>query len=401
MKKIILSAASLAVAAVASVSVAPTTSEAIPAFARQTGSACLACHFQSFPTLNAYGRSFKMGGLTDVGDQALVEDEHLSIPAVVNWTAMVRPQFQSQDTGGTKVDSIGFADQVLMIGGRAGEHTGVFIEFAAGDVATGQTVDTTVASTTATVSDGGGPYANVQMYNSWDMGDMKVGATIWADGFGEDSGMQLMSVWGQHGGLLGGKALTINGAMAGDAGGVGVTGWAGNETWNAQLAMVDIAGIGGFTLAPVLRGNYFLDAGDWEVGLGAIAVTGSQNNIDTQRTGIDVQAFGEVNDMQIGVFADYATAPKSTSNVYATANNDRTGYSFRASVKPTHNLIFLAGIGQDKADVTIDKTLVGVEWEAYQNFAVSLSYNEEKTTGATAAQATTTKTTLLDFELLI
>jgi len=78
-----------------------------------------------------------------------------------------------------------------------------------------------------------------------------------------------------------------------------------------------------------------------------------------------------------------------------------SGYSLRASVKPTHNIIILAGIGQDKADVTIDKTLVGVEWEAYQNFAVSLSYNEEKTSALGTTPATTTKTTLLDFELLI
>jgi hypothetical protein len=310
---------------------------------------------------------------------------------------MVRPQFTSEKTGGVKKNSIGFADQVFMVGGRAGEHTGVFIEFAAGDVATGQTADLS----TGVVSDGAGPYANVQMFNSFDMGDMKVGATVWADGFGEDSGLQLMSVWGQHGGLLGGKALTINGAMAGDAGGVGVTGWAGNETWNAQLAMVDIAGIGGFTLAPVLRGNYFLDAGDWEVGLGAIAVTGSQKGTDTKRTGIDVQAMGEVGDMQIGVFADYATAPSSsstTANVYNASTTDtRTGYSLRASVKPTHNIIVLAGVGQDKTGATkTDKTLVGVEWEAYQNFAVSLSYDENKTTASP-----TVKTTLLDFELLI
>ncbi|MDQ7003159.1 MAG: hypothetical protein Q9N02_10830, partial [Ghiorsea sp.] len=162
MKKIILSAASLAVAAVASVSVAPTTSEAIPAFARQTGSACLSCHFQSFPTLNAYGRSFKMGGLTDVGDQALIEDEGLSIPAMVNWTVMVRPQFTKTDNGAagaanSVVKGFGFADQVFMVGGRAGEHTGVFLEV---DLA-------------------GGGFANVQVFNSWDMGDMKAGVTVW------------------------------------------------------------------------------------------------------------------------------------------------------------------------------------------------------------------------------
>ena len=44
MKKSILSAAAFAVVAVSAVAVAPTTSEAIPAFARQTGAACLSCH---------------------------------------------------------------------------------------------------------------------------------------------------------------------------------------------------------------------------------------------------------------------------------------------------------------------------------------------------------------------
>lgn len=37
--------------------------EAVPAFARQTGLSCSTCHFQHFPALNAFGRSFKAGGL--------------------------------------------------------------------------------------------------------------------------------------------------------------------------------------------------------------------------------------------------------------------------------------------------------------------------------------------------
>jgi len=389
MKKIILSAASLAVAAVASVSVAPTTSEAIPAFARQTGSACLACHFQSFPTLNAYGRSFKMGGLTD-SSRDLVEDEGLSIPATLNWTVMVRPRFQTVDTG-TKANAFEFADPVFMIAGRAGEHTGVFVEYGAGGI-----------------------YANAQMINSYDMGDLKVGASVFSAGFGSDAGMQVMSVWGQHGGLLGGKSLTINGAMDGFSN--GVTAWAGNETWVAQLAMVnavdsaEAAPQTNFRFAPVLRGNYFLEAGDFEIGLGAIVATGSAGaggTTDQKRTGIDVQAMGEVADMQVGVFADWATAPAGTataSNIYnpniggVAPADARTGYSFRATVKPTHNLIFMAGLGQDKTSATtIDKTLVGVEYEVYQNGVINFTYGSDKDSAANL----TTKTTTLEYELLI
>ena len=396
MKKIILSAASLAVAAVASVSVAPTTSEAIPAFARQTGSACLACHFQSFPTLAAYGRAFKMGGMTD-SSRDLVEDEHLSIPATLNWTVMVRPNFETVDNGTTKANAFKFADPVFMIGGRAGEHTGVFVEYGAG-----------------------GLYANAQMINSFDMGDLKAGVTIFSAGFGSDAGMQVMSVWGQHGGLLGGKSLTINGAMDGGSNGVAL--WTGNDTWVAQLGFVNAVDFveagdpaqNNLRFAPVLRGNYFLEAGDWEIGLGAIVATGSTGaggNTDQKRTGIDAQAFGEVNDMQIGIFADWATAPAGSAtgntNTYNASTTDaRTGYSFRVTVKPTSQLIFLAGIGQDKAMIdangdpsgtfnTVKKTLVGVEYEVYQNGVINLTY------GSNDDGTKTVKTTGLEFELLI
>jgi len=390
MKKIILSAASLAVAAVASVSVVPTTSEAIPAFARQTGAACLACHFQSFPTLNAYGRTFKMSALTDVGDQALVEDDHMSIPQSLNWTVMVRPNIILDDGAGNKGYEL--ADQVFMVGGRAGEHTGTFIEAGFADGTLG----------------GAGGYGNMQMFNSWDMGDLKVGATIWSDGFGEDSGLQLMNVWGQHGGMLGGKGLSINNKMgAQDAS--GLTAWVASDVWAAQLALVDIANAGAATdlkYSPVVRGNYFLDAGDWEIGLGAIAVSGTSTTDDTKRFGVDVQALGEVGDMQIGVFADYASAAAgstTTANFYNTSTKDaRTGYSFRVSVKPTHNIILLAGVGSDTqgignaATTTIDKTLIGVEWEAYQNFAVQISSFSTK-----VGNGATSTATVLDFELLI
>jgi len=161
MKKMILSAAAFAVVAISAVAVAPTTSEAIPAFARQTGAACLACHHLSFPALNAFGRSFKQGGFVDVGEQALIEDDMLSITSSVNFSAVLRPQFVSTTVSGlptatanvtTKSVAIP-ADQVLLIGGRIGTNSGVFVEY-------------------------DGTFANYQQINSWDVGGMKAGVSI-------------------------------------------------------------------------------------------------------------------------------------------------------------------------------------------------------------------------------
>lgn len=61
-----------------------TESQAVPAFARQTGMACAACHFQTYPAINAFGRAFKASGYTLIGAQEKVEGDDLSLPVVLN-----------------------------------------------------------------------------------------------------------------------------------------------------------------------------------------------------------------------------------------------------------------------------------------------------------------------------
>jgi hypothetical protein len=79
MKKIVLSLAGVLAAA----AFAPEAS-ALPVFARQTGMACSACHFQHFPLLNSFGRAFKSAGFTMVGAQGKIEGDRLSIPDTLN-----------------------------------------------------------------------------------------------------------------------------------------------------------------------------------------------------------------------------------------------------------------------------------------------------------------------------
>ena len=150
MKKMIFSAVAFAVVAVSAVAVAPTTSEAVPAFARQTGAACLNCHFQAIPRLAAFGRNFRMNAFRDMGEQALIEDEHLSLPAVFNASFLMKARFSTGDqkttTAGVTTTTakggligtpatgsslaVQFPDETaLLFGGRLGEHAGLFNEF--------------------------------------------------------------------------------------------------------------------------------------------------------------------------------------------------------------------------------------------------------------------------------
>jgi hypothetical protein len=112
---------------------------ALPAFARQTGMECNACHQQHFPVLNSFGRAFKAGGYTMMGAQSLVEGEHLSIPVTLNAAVLIKMRYQRQSNGGHGLrDGTGtstgdgmwqMGDEFsLFFGGRIGENIGFLME---------------------------------------------------------------------------------------------------------------------------------------------------------------------------------------------------------------------------------------------------------------------------------
>ncbi len=75
---------------------------ALPAYARQTGFSCTMCHFQRFPLLNPFGRSFKANGYTLVGGkQGTVEDSNLSIPASLNAAFVSKFKYQKRNGSAT------------------------------------------------------------------------------------------------------------------------------------------------------------------------------------------------------------------------------------------------------------------------------------------------------------
>lgn len=112
----------------------PTTAEAVPNFARQTGLACNTCHFQHYPALNAFGRNFKAGGYTMVGGQGLIEGEFLSMPVVLNAGLVTKIRYQKTNGDDDLADKknrgeLQFPDEgALFLGGRIGEHVGFLLE---------------------------------------------------------------------------------------------------------------------------------------------------------------------------------------------------------------------------------------------------------------------------------
>lgn len=161
MKKTVLSLAGL----LAATTFAPEAS-AIPAFARQVGMACSACHAQHFPVLNGFGRAFKASGYTMMGAQPQIEGEHLSIPNTLNASILFKGRYVKADrtgvagTGVTAAPNTGdgqwqFGDEFsLFFGGRVAENVGFVIE---GNMVGGATTAATAAATpTSCVPNAGG-----------------------------------------------------------------------------------------------------------------------------------------------------------------------------------------------------------------------------------------------------
>ena len=166
MKKIVLS-----IAGVMAVAAFAPEASAVPVFARQTGMACSACHFQHFPLLNGFGRAFKEGGFTMMGAEAKVEGDNLSIPAMLNMAVLtsmgyIKTNQTADATGMAKnygngvwgvpgVGAGGSGEASLFFGGHVSDFAGFLSE--------------------VTLGGGSAQFSSAKLPMLYDMGTAKIG----------------------------------------------------------------------------------------------------------------------------------------------------------------------------------------------------------------------------------
>lgn len=97
---------------------------AVPAFARQTGQSCVACHV-SFPELTSYGRLFKLSGYT-IGTR---QDIPLAIMAQIGSSTINN----NHDDQGAKIQpknrEMAFSGYSIFAAGKVNDHVGGFIQW--------------------------------------------------------------------------------------------------------------------------------------------------------------------------------------------------------------------------------------------------------------------------------
>ncbi len=340
MKKIVLSLAGV----MAAVAFAPEAS-AVPVFARQTGMACSACHFQHFPLLNGFGRAFKSSGFTMMGAQGRVEGEHLDIPDRLNFGILTTMRYEnvSGSNNPTRFTLPSFGGETaIFFGGRIAEFAGFLTEiagaaklamlFPVGDyrvgfvthTSTGQgaaysfeTLNTGAANThklsaysgSATANGGAGNHVNVVSASQY-LGTniAATGAQVVANG---SMGFVSLGKWEP----VGGSPLTPG------AGAPGLS-----LTYARAVYTMDLAGFdAGFGIQ-----NF---GGSTMITPGLIPLTAGQAY---HATTIDAQLQGEVAEMPAGFYASYGTAEATT----ATLNN-----AFNLGAKTRSSLNLSAELG--------------------------------------------------------
>jgi hypothetical protein len=436
MKKMFFSAVAFAVVAVSAVAVAPTTSEAVPAFARQTGAACLNCHFQAIPRLAAFGRNFRMNAFRDMGEQALIEDEHLSLPAVFNASFLMKARISTGSTKngagvvtarggliGTDGNGAGAAsptssalvvqfpdESALLFGGRIGEHAGIFNEW---DVIGGSMLgakiayvfdlDAGIVALALGTTDALGAASifndpsNAVSRNTRGVQTRAraLRSTIMHDG---------TTALGVYGHLADSIYFAI-GSSLGHAGGVG-GGTGGTAAGNSGVDISmnpyiraaytgEIAGfdavIGGW-YSDMANINYKRTAGTG-LGLGTNGVKNKRTEI-----GLDVQLQGDLGDLSVGFYMPVVL--KSEYKVAGVVNKKVTGYFplIQIASGPMG-----ARLGYDYSKETgiagvltrkDTQVVLGAWYDVAQNLTLDLEYDAQKRTGVAGTVSKLNATTL-------
>lgn len=102
--------------------------QATPAFARQMEMNCFACHNQSIPMLNSFGRQFKLSGYTMTsGNKSMITGGDLgtSVPLALNAGVGIKANNLSTDKPNTRGTYSVPAGSAIIIGGKAAENMGV------------------------------------------------------------------------------------------------------------------------------------------------------------------------------------------------------------------------------------------------------------------------------------
>ena len=450
MKKIVLS-----IAGVMAVAAFAPEASAVPVFARQTGMACSACHFQHFPLLNGFGRAFKEGGFTMMGAEAKVEGDNLSIPAMLNMAVLtsmgyIKTNQTADQSGVTKNYGNGTWGVPGVSGGGGDGEASLFVG--------GHVSDFAGFLSEITLGGGSAALSSAKLPMLYDMGTAKIGVVPFAtNGQGASYGMEVLNTGAN---AIHSITNTVgpNGAFIGAVSAQQYVGTAGNAVGLALVANSDMGLINvtkfqqtapsgptyaslGSTYARVV-GTF--DMAGWDTGVGvqswsgaSLFTPGTPGAVNPAGTGLlvgtpaamqatkayalDGQMQGTLGTMPVGFYASYARAPgglqNGSVNSYNGGSLTRSSFNVDAELGVVPEVATLgaairrgkSGIADAVGNNTNDNAIyVTATYKLAQNMLARLSWVKQSGSfwdqasglGGTNAQDLGTQTTELNMYVL-
>ncbi len=315
----------------------PSLAQAIPAFARQVGQPCTACHYQHFPTLNSFGRAFKASGYSLVGTQGQIEGDGLAIPETLNAALVGSLQYvkgDAQEIGfpaalslylaGKVADNAGFMMEIpfenQMVEGETdggakvmGETEGAVAAFGSLKGSYFLDVQGIAVGLHAYSTEMAGPAYGYELLSTGAMG-MNVAVTgnnaMGAIGLHMEHGATLMSQF------MGDMSMPMAGAATGF--GVSAQNSLGYVYVSQYIADQKVEHFASPKLGSYLRAVWTPTLAGLDVGVGTQIYLGEtttpEGRLDAKATTFDVQVQGQAAGRPFGLYASYATAPKSDAN---------------------------------------------------------------------------------------
>ncbi|MGA8147172.1 MAG: hypothetical protein WB870_06285 [Gallionellaceae bacterium] len=405
--------------------------QAIPAFARQTGMACDACHFQHFPVLNSFGRAFKEGGFTMMGSQETITGNlGLSIPVVINaaieaYSGYTKTNGPSTATATTKNTNDGqfnaISSSSVFFGGRVGEHVGFEAElniyptpagllnykmpivFDAGSAKVGGVIYSTAVYGPSFGLEVMNTGANgVHLFNQFDMpvisAQQYLNTGLPAQGIdliaSNDMGFAVLGKWLPDQASSSGSptsnylriAATPADLIPGFDFGVGVQFWSGTGSSSGNAPGTVGSGGGVCPTAPgAFIGNPVAPVGGTQPECGVF---------DTKASAIDAQLLGDVSGMPLTLIASYASAPSSGAptgvldgfqgNIFNPGTATRSSFNMGAELGVTPRVTLQAGLRRANSgfaigsisNATDNAWLIGATYKISLNVRADLTFSK-------------------------
>lgn len=388
---------------------------ALPVFSRQTGFSCNQCHFQQFPMLNAFGRSFKNSGFTMIGTEKKVEGGDLSIPENLNLgilTTMGIEHVSNPDAAANPdvFDSVntpaGGGELSIFYGGRINNNMGFLAELGTGGTSAGtssaklpilyEVADGTRAGVVImTTADQGAAHS----FETLNTGAVAVQRMVPMPGVNaNDAHIRVNSAaqyLGTATGAQGASFVVNNDRYFVNVGKYAIISALGTPTNSSSMGMTyaraagmfDVAGFDSAIGVQVFRGD--------DAGLPNAFGIPTTTKIATEANIIDAQMQGKVGNMPLGVYLSVGVAPVVADSNFAgnhfNSGNQVTARSsnlaLQVGVVPNVATMMVAirqghnGLVDANGDAMTDNAfMVGGTYNLSINVEASLSYTAQSGT---------------------